>query len=123
MPTLTFDIAAAATRAKTSDTILLQEHMLYSVAVISLTTGIRPQNAWVELGLMVGGTDVSQKFVILSSDYCGQGKPAGWHGKLPILPDTYLYCDIFANSAATYRINAYLFKLILTSDGRQIVDP
>ena len=123
MPTLTKDGTAAANRVKTTIVIPISLQILKSACVLDIEAANQPNDAYVSVGMMTGGTDHQHKTCILASGYVGATAMVGWTGSIPIDKETYAFADIYSSSGGVFRLVVIPWKIIGTKDGLFVVDP
>lgn len=123
MPSLSKDATVGPLRAKTTITLPLEHQVLKSACVLDVNASNKPNDAFVIIGLMEGGTNHQNKISLLASGYVGASAMIGWTGSIPVTPDTFLFADIFSTNGGVFRLSAIPWKIIGTKNGLVVVDP
>lgn len=105
MPQAAVDITGGATRARVSDSIDIQSGTVVAVTAFPLVAGTNPAGTWVEVGLMIDGTDIQQRIAILDAGYVGSSAPVGWTGRIPAEPAMKVYADVYSSDSTTVRLS------------------
>ena len=123
MPTLVKNATVAAHRVKTTIVVPVEHQILKSLCVLDIEAANQPNDSYVSMGLMTGGTDHQHKTAILASGYVGATCMVGWTGSIPIDKDTYAFADIYSSAGGEFRLVAIPWKIVGTKDGLFVVDP
>lgn len=111
MPTTGTNFVAAAARAIATETNSIDGNRVRAAAVINASGSASPADAWVELGIMSGGTAQGNRSVILAQNYVGDGAGVSWVGDILGQGEDYLYANVWSTAGGT-------FKLSLTTEPR-----
>lgn len=123
MPTPAKDVVAAADRVQATITIPIEGSVLSALSVIDLSNALRPNDAWVELGIMSGGVLPQHKVAALAAGYSAKDSPVSWTGKIITEADMYLYAHIYSGTGGIFRLVAISNPYKLTAEGGIILDP
>lgn len=124
MPTLTEDVTAPAARAKATITIPVEAQIVKSACVLDIDSTNDPNDAYVVIGLMEGGTEHQNKTALLASGYVGASSMVGWTGSMPISADAFVFADIYSSAGGDFRLCVLPWKIIRTTlEGLIVVDP
>jgi len=123
MPVATQDETAPAGRIQKSIHIPASKAVLSCLSVIDLSNVQEPNDAWVEIGLMSGGTADHNKVATLASGYIGKDTPASWSGKLILDPEMYMYANVYSTHGGIFRLVALVHPYKVDERGGIILDP
>lgn len=123
MPSLTKNVTAAANRVKSSVFIPIEHQIIKSACVLDIESANQPNDAYVIIGLMEGGTTHQNKICILASGYVGASSIIGWTGSIPITVDAHVYADIYSSAGGVFRLVVLPWKIVRTEGGLFVVDP
>lgn len=110
MASYSTQITATSNRVRATGTLPIDKGSLIAASVVDITKLGQPCDTWVELGIMIGGTQQHHRAIFLSQDYAGPGSLVGWAGSIPLLPEMYLYTNIYGSSAGTFNLVAITDK-------------
>ncbi len=100
------NINATADRILTLGVIDIDGINLAAASVTSVTPGALPAGAYVEIGIMHGGTTVDNRILVLASGYVGDGHSIGWTGLITGTPSQFLYAEVRSTDGDTFRLTA-----------------
>lgn len=123
MPTTTKDVVAAANRVKATVTIPVDKVVLSTLNLVDLSNALQPNDAYAEIGLMSGGTEVGQKIAVVASGYIGKAITVSWTGKIICEPDMFLYGDVYSSVGGTFRLQGLVTPYKTGEKGELILDP
>lgn len=123
MPSLTKDVTVAANRVKSTVVIPVEHQILKSACVLDIEAANQPNDAYVVIGLMEGGTNHQNKVSILASGYVGASSMVGWTGSIPITVDSHVFADVYSSSGGDFRLVVLPWKIVRTEGGLFVVDP
>jgi len=105
MPATHTDLTATVDRVLTVGTIDIDGVHIVGASVISLTPDNGPASAFVEIGVMAGGTALTNRVAVLASGYVGDSSPLTWTGRITGDPSQFLYMHVRADAADSYRLS------------------
>lgn len=123
MPITTEDVVASIGRVKTNIFIPVEKSVLSALSVIDLSNAITPNDTWVELGIMSGGTNPEHKVATLAAGYTGKDSPVSWTGKIITEPEMSVYAHIYSTTGGSFRLVGLVTPYKVTPEGALILDP
>lgn len=122
MPVATKDETAPAGRIKRSIFIPSSEAVLSCLCVLDLTNVQEPNDAWVAIGLMSGGTTDQNVVATLASGYIGRDTPTSWTGKIILEEEMYMYANVYSTFGGIFRLVALVQPYKVDERGGIILD-
>lgn len=85
-------------------TIDVSSVKIQAATAIELSNAGYPVDAWIQIGLMSGGTTLGHRTAVLSQGYAGRMSGVAWTGHIANGRETFLYASVYAREASTYRL-------------------
>lgn len=95
---------ATAARVLTTETIPIDGTTVIGATVICITAGANPAGAFVELGLMSGGSSQQHRVITLSQGYVGEGTTVSWQGEITGAGEQYIYCNVRSTDGDEFKL-------------------
>lgn len=123
MPVATQDETAPAGRIKRSILIPASKAVLSCLCALDLSNVQEPNDAWVAIGLMSGGTTDQNIVATLASGYIGRDTPTSWSGKIILDSEMYMYANVYSTFGGIFRLVALINPYKVDERGGIILDP
>ena len=104
MPTQQESITATADFVRTTGTIDIDGVRIKAATVFNVTAAAEEASAFVELGIMTGGTSQANRVALLASGYVGELNPIAWHGDFTGGADEFLYANVRSLDTDSFRL-------------------
>lgn len=96
--------SAAADRVLKTITMPIDNVLLINLTLSVLTPSLSPANAYVQIGIMAGGTAQGNIASILGAGYVGTNSSVSWNGKFKGSPEQYVFANIRSDAAAEFKL-------------------
>jgi hypothetical protein len=97
-----------ASMARETLTLDVSSQILEAAGVFELEPVAQPNFTYVELGLMSGGTEQSNRAIQLAQGYVGPHQALSWTGRIETGADAYLFANFYSLTTSNYRLSASL---------------
>lgn len=123
MPTTSHDVLVPSQRRLGLITIPASKGVLSTLAVIDNSNALQPNDCWIELGIMSGGTSPQNRVATLASGYSGKDTPISWSGKIILDTEMLLYAHVYSSAGGLFRLVGIVHPYKLNDEGGIILDP
>lgn len=123
MPSTTKDGTALANRELLSITNPVERNVLSTLTCTDLSNAQQPNDAYVEIGIMLGGTTPQHKIAALASGYIGRDCPVSWSGKIITESEMFLYAHVYSSTGGSFRLAGLVTPYLVGDKGELLLDP